>query len=236
MYIRIRIAITDGETEHVQEIAELMRPDAKIETMGLTLEEGKQILHALQQTMVTHQAMAYLEQHRPCPHCQKRRQMKDIDTAPFRTLFGTIQVPNPRWRHCPCQDQSKHTFRPLATLLPERTSPELLYLETKWASLASYGVTSKLLHEVLPIDQKHGEVTVRNHLLRMAQRSEQSMGEEQGLYLEGCEAERARQPIPNGPLTVGLDGGIVRARRGKSGEKTPNLFEVIAGKSILSFR
>jgi len=35
---------------------------------------------------------------------------------------------------------------------------------------------------------------------------------------------------------VGLDGGIVRARRGKSGEKTPNLFEVIAGKSILSFR
>ena len=168
MYFRIQIAITDGETEHVQEIAELMRPDATIETMGLTLEESKQILHALQQTMVEHQAMAYLEQQRPCPHCQKQRQMKDMDTAPFRTLFGTIQVPNPRWYHCRCQDQGTRTFRPLATLLPERTSPELLYLETKWASLASYGITSKLLHEVLPIDQKHGEITVRNHLLRMA--------------------------------------------------------------------
>lgn len=43
-------------------------------------------------------------------------------------------------------------------------------------------------------------------------------------------------PIPNGPLTVGLDGGIVRARHGTTGAKTSNLFEVIAGKSILSFR
>ena len=43
-------------------------------------------------------------------------------------------------------------------------------------------------------------------------------------------------PIPDGPLAVGLDGGIVRARRGTTGAKTPHLFEVIAGKSILSFR
>src|SRR5512135_493568 len=62
------------------------------------------------------------------------------------------------------------------------------------------------------------------------------MGEEKAVFWEGCQAERDRLPIPNGPLSVGLDGGIARARRGKSGEKTPNLFEVIAGKSILSFR
>lgn len=34
---------------------------------------------------------------------------------------------------------------------------------------------------------------------------------------------------------MGLDGGIIRARRGALGEKSSNLFEVIAGKSILAF-
>jgi len=43
-------------------------------------------------------------------------------------------------------------------------------------------------------------------------------------------------PIPDGSLSVGLDGGWVRARRGTSGSKTTNLFEVIAGKSMLAFR
>jgi hypothetical protein len=36
-------------------------------------------------------------------------------------------------------------------------------------------------------------------------------------------------PIPNGPLTVGIDGGYVRA------QPKPGWFEVIAGKSLLAF-
>ena len=82
------------------------------------------------------------------------------------------------------------------------------------------------------------------------------MGDERPVFIEGCQAERDRLPIPDGPLSVGLDGGIVRARRKKQAanksvqstdqtapaaktakiSKTANLFEVIAGKSILSFR
>jgi hypothetical protein len=89
----------------------------------------------------------------------------------------------------------------------------LLYLETKWASLASYGITAKLLHEVLPLDQKHSEVSVRNHTLRAARRNEQAMGAEQAMFVEGSQADQNRLPIPDGPLSVGLDGGIVRAER-----------------------
>src|SRR5438105_4994750 len=152
MHFRIQVVtVADDGTEHLQEIADLMRGEAKIDTMGLTLAESKRVLHHLQQTVVTHQVEAYLEQQRPCPHCQKRRQLKESENVPFRTLFGTMSVPNPRWHHCVCQKQLQHTFRPMSALLPDRTSPELLYLETKWASLASYGITSQLLHEVLPI-------------------------------------------------------------------------------------
>ncbi len=237
MHFRIHlIAVADDGTEHRQEIAELIRTEAVIETTGLTLAESKQVLHALQRTIVDEQVTGYLDAQRPCPHCGKQRHLKEHGTAPFRTLFGVVPVPNPRWQHCACQPHDVKTFRPLATILPERTTPELRYLETKWAALVSYGSTTNLLHDVLPIDRRHSAVTVRNHLLQAARRSEQAMGDEQVMFLEGSQAERDRLPIPDSPLAVGLDGGIVRARRGTTGAKTPTLFEVIAGKSILSFR
>lgn len=253
MHFRIQVvAVSDDGTEHLQEITDLERSaDPTLETIGLTLEESKGVLQHLQQTIIDYQVDAYLDGQQACSQCGKHLQLKQSATVPFRTLFGRVSVSSPRWYHCDCQPHTGKTFRPLHKLLPERTSPELLYLETKWVSLASYGITSKLLHEVLPIDRKHSSVTVRNHTLRAARRSEAAMEAEQVMFIDGCQADRARLPIPDGPLLVGLDGGIVRARRGtrkpktdgKSGAKAVanpgaklgNLFEVIAGKSILSF-
>ena len=57
------------------------------------------------------------------------------------------------------------------------------------------------------------------------------MGEERQLnQFEGSEQEWERQPLPDGPITVGIDGGYVRAAH-KQG-----WFEVIAGKSVVAFR
>jgi len=237
MHFRIQVVtIEDDGTEHMQEIADLTRGEARIETTGLTLEESKQMLQTLQRAIIDRQVAAYLAQHRACPHCGKQRRLKKSETAPFRTPFGVVAVLNPRWYQCPCQPHTEKTFRPLTALLPARTSPELLYLETKWAALASYGLTVKILHDVLPLDRKHSAVTVRNHILQVARRKEQMLGREQAMFVDGCQAEQDRLPLPDGPLSVGLDGGIVRARRGACGEKTLNLFEVIAGKSVLAFR
>lgn len=237
MHFRMHlIAVADDGTEHCEEIADLIRAEAAIETTGLTLAESKQVLHNLQRSIVDHQVAGYLDTQCPCPHCGKHRHLKEHGVAPFHTLFGVVSVSNPRWQQCDCQSHREKTFRPLAALLPERTSPELRYLETKWAALISYGSTTNLLHDVLPIDRTHSAVTVRNHLLQAARQSEQMLGDEEVTFLEGTQDERDRLPIPDGPLAVGLDGGIVRARRGTTGAKTPTLFEVIAGKSILSFR
>ena len=200
MHFRIQlIAVADDGTEHRHEIADLIRTEAVIETTGLTLAESKHVLHALQRSIVYQQVTASLGQQRSCPHCGKQRHLKEHGIAPFRTLFGVVSVPNPRWQHCDCQPHPEKTFRPLATLLSERTSPELRYLETQWAALVSYGLTARLLHEVLPIDQKHGAVTVRNHTLQAARRSEQRLGAEQAMFLEGSQDERDRLPMPDGP-------------------------------------
>jgi len=237
MHVHVQlVAVADDGTEHRQEIAAVGRADATIDTLGLTLEESKQLLHTLQQTIIDQQVAAYLDRQHSCPHCGTHRQLKDSGTAPFRTLFGRVSVHNPRWQQCDCQPHQEKTFRPLTALLPERTSPALLYLETKWAALASYGLTTKLLHEVLPIDHRHSAATVRNQTLLVAQRHEQALGPEKAMFLDDAPADRDRLPIPDGPLSVGLDGGIVRGRKSVTGPKTSTLCEVIAGKSMRSFR
>ena len=83
------------------------------------------------------------------------------------------------------------TFSPLATLLPERTTPELLFLETKWAALVSYGLTSTLLQDVLPRDEPLHAVTIRNHVLTVAERLEDALGEEPWSFIDSCPAEWA---------------------------------------------
>jgi hypothetical protein len=85
--------------------------------------------------------------------------------------------------------------------------------------------------EVLPVGDLVNAESVRNHLQLTAERIEQELGEEHQLNrFEGSEQEWERQPLPDGPITVGIDGGYVRAAH-KQG-----WFEVIAGKSVVAFR
>jgi hypothetical protein len=113
---------------------------------------------------------------------------------------------------------------------PERNTPELLYLETKWASLMSDGMTTKLLDEVLPLGKHINAATVGNHLHAVAERTEAELGEEQGFCIEGCPRDWAALPRPDGPLTVGLDGGYVHSCDKTS--RQDGWFEVIAGKRM----
>ena len=104
-------------------------------------------------------------------------------------------------------------------------------MESKWAALAPYGMTVKMLEDVLPMSEPLQPVTIRNHVLKLAERLEDELGEEQGVYIKGCPRDWGDLPIPDGPLTVGIDGGYVKAQGMEQ-----NVFEVIAGKSILAFR
>lgn len=149
----------------------------------------------------------------------------------FRTLFGTITLTSPRRRACQCTPHKTTTFSPLIALLSEPTALELLFMETKWASLVSYGLTVQALTDFLPIDETLSVSTVRSKALAVAQRCEAALGDEQTSFIEGCPRDWGHLPIPDGPLTVGIDGGYVR-----DWDEKPRQFEVIVGKSILAFR
>ena len=92
-----------------------------------------------------------LYRRRWCPTCGQRYHGKAAGTSTIETVFGPVSVPNPRWDRCPCQPRGPKTFRPTATWLKGRTSPERCYLETKWASLIPYEKVAELLKDVLPV-------------------------------------------------------------------------------------
>jgi len=104
MQFRIEVvAVAEDGTECRQGLATLTRSESRLETVGLTLAEGKQVLQQLQQTVIERQVGTYLDQQRACPHCSKQRRLKQAAPAPFSTLFGLVEVHNPRWRQCTCQ-------------------------------------------------------------------------------------------------------------------------------------
>ncbi len=67
-------------------------------------------------------------------------------------LFGDIELSSQRLRACPCRGaEGPGTVSPLGDLIPEKVSPERLYLEARWASLVPYAAAAELMSEVLPI-------------------------------------------------------------------------------------
>ena len=222
----------NGESERIEEIAELERSSLQPETLGLTLAESKTLLQGIQQRMVSEQVTEYMAQFNTCPDCGARRTKKGQHSLVYRTLFGKLNLISPRLYDCACHQphQARHSSSPLATWLEAHSSPELLYLETKFASLMSYGLSIRLLSEVLPIANEVNATSMRRHQQQIAERIESELGEEQFQFIKGCPDEWRRQPRPEPPLTVGLDGGYVHASDQKS--RTEGWFEVITGKSV----
>src|SRR5258708_118313 len=172
-----------------------------------------------------------MEQGGAGPSCGQPHTRKDFGNTAVKTIFGPVHVPIPWWNRCRCQTEGPKTFRPMRTWLNGRTSPEMLYLETKWASLIPCARAADLLKEVLAVGDSLNPETIRSDLQVTAERIEQELGEERQLNrFEGSEQEWEQQPLPDGPITVGIDGGYVRAAH------KPGWFEVIAGKSVLAFR
>jgi len=228
--IRVVVETDDGAATTLHEVAHLERQTMRPEELGLTLAEAKDLLQQVQQVTVEAQVVEQLAAEARCLDCDQPRQHKGTHTVVMRTLFGTLRLRSPRLYHCPCQPHPTRTFSPLAALLPERSTPELRYLEAKFAGLLSYGVTAKLLAEILPLGRSLHAQAVRAHVHAVATRLERELGDEQSMFIDGCQAEWDELPRPDLPLTVGLDGGYVHSSAQTS--RTDGWFAVVAGKSM----
>ena len=109
------------------------------------MEEAKGTLEGVQRILAARQVEEYVDAQRRCPACDRQRPQKGRHEIVYRTLFGRLHLESPRLYECRCQVPARKSFSPLAELLPERTAPELAYLEAKWAALIPFHATSELL-------------------------------------------------------------------------------------------
>lgn len=232
MKVKIQVVVEsdNGDTQVIQEITQIERGDLQPDNLGLSLAEAKTLLQNTQRILVEQQIAEYSKQQELCLHCSQKLLHKDKRTIVYRTLFGKLHLQCHRLFSCVCQEQQTRSFNPVGNLLKERTSPELLYLESKFASLMSYGLSVKLLEEVLPIEGGINTTSARKNLHSVGQRLESELGEEKGAYIEGCPRDWEKLPRPDLPLVLGMDGGYVRSYDKKSFNK--GNFEIIVGKSI----
>jgi hypothetical protein len=178
MEIRIQVIVENDERTR-RDIARWQRTLFTSETLGMQLDEAKALLQTSQQVMVRAQVDSYLATQTACDHCGRQYRLKGRHEIVVRSLFGTLRLGNPRFRHCSCQGTSSPTagksFSPLATALPDRTLPERLYFESKWASLVSYGVTTRLLEDALRLDGQVNANGIHRHTHWVARRCESDL-------------------------------------------------------------
>jgi hypothetical protein len=231
MRVKLQLVMCNdqGDEETVTDIITLNKHYQRIEHLGLTLAEAKHLLSTLQQHLLQQQVTTFLDTCSDCPDCGTPLHLKARSRRSFRTLFGTFQFDSPRLEQCDCTRHKASSFRPLSALLTESVAPELLYMEAKWSSLVSYGMSLDALQDFLPLDLSLDVKTVRYDTLKVAKRLEAELGDEQSSFIEGDASDWDLLPLPEGAFKVGIDGGYVR----NWVDKRHN-FEVIVGKSTLS--
>ena len=92
MRVKLQLVIShdDGHEETVTNVITLTKNHQRIEHLGLSLAESKQLLGTLQRHILQQQVTTFLDIHATCPDCGTPLQLKARGNKSFRTLFGTL--------------------------------------------------------------------------------------------------------------------------------------------------
>ena len=195
-----------------EEIAAFDKMTERPEDLGVSIAEGKALMASVQQRVAAAQVASWTRRHRSCEACGVRRRVKGSYPVVFMTLYGDVQLTSPRLHRCPCQStDGPATISLLRALLPDHVAPERLYLEARWASLVPYAAAAGLLADILPITSGGNAITLRAHVLRVAERAEAELAEERPCFIDGCPGGVGRVcPSRKAASWPRLDGGYVR--------------------------
>jgi hypothetical protein len=200
VWVETRLA---GKTLAVEEVAKYDRCASGIasEEIGLTLQEGKDVLKQVQRNIVQTQIKVQGMASSRCMHCSGAQLVKDIRTRQIRTIFGKIAVS--------CRRGRPSILWPLGLIELPSSTPELSYLLAKWGSTLSYRRAAEMLGELLPIsDGVVSHATLRRHALAVGARLDQRVTEPD----EYDWPESRRDPVPTcARLIVAIDGTYVRS-------------------------
>ena len=156
LIIQARIDDGDADRDGATILAVVERRDRSLSELGLTLAESRALLAEVQSTLVSQQVAGWICGETDCRRCGSALCRKESRSIVLRTVFGKVTVKSPRLWSCTCQaapGAPRRSISPLCTALPRRVTPELEYLQVKWAAHLPYRAATALLREVLPLDK-----------------------------------------------------------------------------------
>ena len=120
--------------------------------IGFSVEDGKAIMAHLQQVVVNQQCEAYVLTSRFCMDCERFRRIKDYGKRKIRTVFGCVEVRNPRIMNCQrCLPHFCDAWKILRDICPDQATPELMERSARLGSLLPYRKAAEVMAEFLPI-------------------------------------------------------------------------------------
>src|SRR5215510_7810578 len=98
MRVKLQLVICsdEGQEETITDVITLDKDHRRIEHLGLTLAETKQLLSTLLRHLLQHQVATFLDTHSTCAACGALLKVKAHTSRSFRTLFGPFILDSPR--------------------------------------------------------------------------------------------------------------------------------------------
>ncbi|CAE6843540.1 ISKra4 family transposase ISBte1 [Paraburkholderia nemoris] len=170
MRLIIEARLEGGKTSETEAttVAVVERKDRSVADLGLTLAEGRALLAEVQSLLVSEQTAGWMESQLACHRCGSMLAHKDARSIALRTVFGKVKVPSPRLWTCSCAakpGQPRRSVSPLCKAVRQRVTPELEYLQARWAAHLPYRQATELLREVLPLDKGISFGSTRRRIL-----------------------------------------------------------------------
>jgi len=199
--------------------------------IGLTLADGKAIMACLQQFVVKQQCEAYVLTSRYCTDCRTFRRIKDYGRRKIRTVYGRVEVSNPRIMNCRrCLPYFCDASAVLRDICPDQATSELMELSARMGSLMPYRKAADVLAEFLPIPSTESFMTLRHRTMKVGERLDEKARER--AWFEppsSAEHKQAELDLPNDPereFVVSIDTAHVRGSRSEKAR----IFEIAVAR------
>ena len=154
--------------------------------------------------------------------CESFRRIKDYGKRKIRTVFGCIEVANPRIMNCRrCLPHLWGAWSVLGDICPDQATPELMERSARLGSLLPYRKAAEVMAEFLPIKPSESFVTLRHRTLKLGERLDEKASQ-RAWFEPPATAERRQMELdlPNDPereFVVSIDTAHVRASRAETG-------------------
>jgi hypothetical protein len=199
--------------------------------VGLSIDDGKVIMAHLQQFVLKQQCEAYVLTSRFCADCRNFRRIKDHSKRKIRTVFGCVEVSNPRIFNCQrCQPHFHDASAVLRDICPDRATPELMELSARLGSLMPYRRAADVLAEFLPVANTESFMTLRHRTMKLGEQLDEKAQER--AWFEppsSSEHKQVELDLPNDPareFVVSIDTAHVRSSR----SETARTFEIAVAR------